>query len=98
MSDGINPIAGSQTTSQSQQPSTTQITSDATSQSGAVQASGKSSSTTKIKNLDDLKKKEPKFYEKMMEGIAMTIVNEMRDHQERLKEMMREARERAEGK
>lgn len=63
------------------------------------QAAGASSlsAATPIKSLEDLKTKSPKLYEMMMQGIAFNICNEMKDSQERLKEMMRDAERQAEG-
>lgn len=49
---------------------------------------------TKIHSLAELKKKSPKVYNKMMEGIAMNICGEMREHQDRLKKLMREGNQR----
>ena len=49
---------------------------------------------TKISNTADLKEKAPEVWDKMMEGIAQNIIKDMRQRQERLKKMMREARER----
>lgn len=51
------------------------------------------SSDTKIKNLEELRKKAPNVYNKMLEGIAMNICNDMKHHQERLEEMNRKARQ-----
>lgn len=53
------------------------------------------SSFTTISSMEDLKKKSPELYKKMMEGIANTIVNRMRRQQEHLKKVWRENRERA---
>lgn len=50
--------------------------------------------STKISSMEDLKKKAPKLYNKMMEGIAMAICNDMKAHQDRLKKMMDDARQR----
>lgn len=52
---------------------------------------GEVTSKTMIGSIEDLKKKAPEVYKKMMEGIAMNIVGEMRHHQERLKKLMRES-------
>lgn len=58
---------------------------------GAV-ASSNSTATigTKLNSLADLKKKAPELYEKMMQGIAMSVCRDMQHHQERLKKMMRQ--------
>ena len=53
---------------------------------------GKADSFTQVSSLEDLKNKAPEVYQKMMEGIAMKICNEMRSSQDRIKEMNREAR------
>lgn len=45
---------------------------------------------TTISSLAELKKKAPKVYEAMMQGIAMNMVNKMRRDQEHLKQIMRE--------
>lgn len=50
------------------------------------------SGATKISNLEDLREKAPEVYQKMLEGIAQTIVNQIKEHQDRLKKMMEEAR------
>ena len=65
---------------------------------GAVASSNSSSGLTSastISSLADLKKKSPKVYNMMMQGIAMNICNEMEHHQERLKKMMREGEQHA---
>lgn len=49
---------------------------------------------TKISSVGDLRKNAPEVFDKMMEGIAMSIISRMRKAQERLKEMWREGRER----
>lgn len=42
--------------------------------------------------LEELKLQNPALYNMMMQGIAMSIVGDMRGHQARLKEMMAKAR------
>lgn len=54
-------------------------------------SAGEANSNTRVNSLEDLKKKAPDLYKKMMEGIAMHICGEMREHQARLKKLMREA-------
>lgn len=49
-----------------------------------------------INSIADLKAKQPELYNMMMQGIANTIINEMRDHQQKLKEIMRKAQQDAE--
>jgi hypothetical protein len=69
-------------------------TTDATQQAPAVSEgpSGTVSSTQKIGSMNDLQKANPELYNMMMQGIAMTIVNDMRDHQRKLKALMAKAR------
>lgn len=55
------------------------------------------STTTTINSMADLKKKAPKVYNAMLEGIAMGIVNQMSDAQARLKKMMDDAQQSAMG-
>lgn len=52
------------------------------------------SMSSTVGSLSELKEKAPEVYDKMMEGIAIIICGRMKDHQERLKKIMREARER----
>lgn len=51
------------------------------------------SSSTKISSLEDLKNKAPEVYNAMLKGLCMTIIRDMREHQEHLKETMRKGRE-----
>lgn len=53
---------------------------------------GTADSFTTVNSMSDLKNKAPEVYQKMMEGIAMKICNEMKSSQDRIKEMNREAR------
>lgn len=53
-------------------------------------SNGGATTSTKIGSLNDLKEKSPELYNKMMQGIATNICNEMKDHQDRLKRLMRE--------
>lgn len=48
-------------------------------------------SSTKINSIKELREKAPEVYQKMLEGIAMNICGKMKDHQDRLKKMMRDA-------
>jgi len=50
---------------------------------------GGATTSTKIGSLKDLMKKAPELYNKMMQGIATNICNEMKHHQDRLKSLMR---------
>ena len=59
-------------------------------------AAGQTSGLTGSSNFTSLKafkEKAPVVYQKMMEGIAMNICNDMKHHTDRLKEMWRKARE-----
>jgi len=64
-------------------------TAQASSQEGQVNA------MTKIGSMAELREKAPEVYKKMMEGLAMNMINEMRRRQDRLKKMMREYRRQA---
>ncbi len=61
---------------------------------GAIASSntptGVTSSTT-VNSIKELREKAPEVYQKMLEGIAMSICGKMKDHQDRLKKMMRDA-------
>ncbi|NGX43692.1 MAG: hypothetical protein K940chlam7_01992 [Chlamydiae bacterium] len=52
------------------------------------------STSTEISSIAELKELAPEVHEKMMIGIAFTIIRSMREHMDRLKKMMREGRER----
>lgn len=62
---------------------------------GAVASSNPNStgvtSSTKINSIKELREKAPEVYQKMLEGIAMNICGKMKDHQDRLKQMMRDS-------
>jgi len=85
------PITTSSVQPSSANPSTAEA--QATANAGKKEISA----ATRISSLAELKEKAPKVYQKMMEGIAMNIVGDMREHQERLKKMMREGRDAAQG-
>lgn len=76
-------------------PAATPANSVAPSASGAPAANaanataGLTTSTT-IASLADLKKKAPAVYNQMMVGIGLEICNEMKAHQDRLKQLMRQ--------
>jgi hypothetical protein len=53
--------------------------------------------STPVSSVGDLKQKAPKLYNAMMQGIATTIISEMSDHQERMKELAEEGRREGEG-
>ncbi len=48
------------------------------------------SSMTRIGSLAELKEKSPKVYDAMMQGIATTICNRMKDHEERRQKIIKE--------
>lgn len=70
---------------------------DSTSQTNSPSSDSKVSMDTKIRTLEDLKKKAPKVFRAMMEGIAMHVAQEMEKHQARLKRLMQEQRRDAQG-
>lgn len=47
-------------------------------------------SFTQVNGMGDLKEKAPKVYNAMLQGIAMHIVHEMKQHQDELKKLQRE--------
>jgi len=55
-------------------------------------SSGGASSSTTVKDMNDLKKQAPEVYDAMMKGIAQQVCSSMQNHQDRLKRMMQEAR------
>ena len=88
MSDA-NPVSSvSQTTSTAQDTSTTTST---------TAAPGTFNASSTVSNMGELQAKAPELYKAMMMGVATNICNEMKDHQEKLKEMMREAERNAKG-
>lgn len=62
----------------------------------APAAPGYNSMTT-IGTMAELKEKAPEVYNAMLQGIGMSICNEMKDHQDRIKKIMRDAERDAEG-
>lgn len=64
--------------------------------SGSPASGGDSGDTmsSQVSSMADLKTQAPKVYNAMMEGIAMNICNEMKKHQDHLKQMMDESRRR----
>ncbi len=71
--------------------SATQASTESASKTAASGSSNYSTSTS-INSMEDLKNKAPEVYQKMLESIAMKICNEMKHHQERIKEILQEAR------
>lgn len=49
--------------------------------------------STSIGSLEELRQKAPEVYQKMMEGIAYTVVQSMQRHQEHLEKIWRENRQ-----
>lgn len=83
----------SNTSSVDPSSSTAAVTQAPTGKSGP---SGTANSTQTISSMSELKEINPELYNMMMQGIAMKVVNDMRDHQQHLKEIMRKARSDAE--
>lgn len=81
------------TTSQASPVATaTALSKDTVTAGGIAQTYNRAaSSSTTVSSLEDLKKKDPKLYHMMMQGIAMNICREMQHHQEHLKQTMRKA-------
>lgn len=52
---------------------------------------------TTVGSLDELKEKAPEVYQKMMEGIAFSVITSMKRHQEHLEKVWRENRDNARG-
>lgn len=63
----------------------------------APAAPGYTTQTT-ISSVAQLREIAPEVYDKMMQGIAMQICNEMKKHQDEIKKIMRDASRDAEGK
>lgn len=74
-------------TTASQTTQAAQIAKDGTTASLAAGASTDMTKTIKISTLNDLKEQAPEVYKKMMEGIATTIINQMKDSEERRKKL-----------
>lgn len=68
----------------------TQSNSNVPASATAQNSDGQVSSVTTINNLGDLKAKAPKVYKAMMQGIAMSICNEMQQSQQRVNQMIQE--------
>ncbi len=58
---------------------------------------GEFNASTQVASMAELQTKAPELYRAMMQGLATNICNDMKDHQDRLKEMQREAQRQAEG-
>ena len=94
----MNSNSSAEVTSSSEATQTTTATATTTASSPSKATTGEFNASTAVSTMADLKEKAPEVYKAMMEGIAMHIVNEMKDHQTRLKEIQREAQRNAEGK
>lgn len=91
MSDPIESIeAGTSQKTTTQPAEFPDVSSTSTTTSG-TEVSG----VTRVNSMDELRTKAPEVYNKMMEGIANRIINEMRRRQERIKQLMREGRRNA---
>lgn len=77
--------------------SDSQETSSATSTGAPTGTAGEFNASTQIGSMSELKDKAPELYKAMMQGLATNICNDMKDHQDRLKEMQRQATRDAEG-
>lgn len=55
-----------------------------------VASGGGPTMSTTLSSMDALKKLNPDLYNKMLEGLGMTMINEMKTHQERLKKLIQE--------
>lgn len=75
-----------------EQVHTTAPTSKDPATAGAIASTNSDfNSSTRVNSVDDLRKKAPKVYQAMLEGIAWHICGEMKRSQDRLKQMMRES-------
>lgn len=53
-------------------------------------AGGEVSASTTVKNMEDLKQKAPEVYNAMLQGIAMSMINQSKRAADRLKEIIRQ--------
>ncbi|MCB1111443.1 MAG: hypothetical protein H7A37_01475 [Chlamydiales bacterium] len=88
MSAPVDPVETQPTQETAPPPETTTTTS-------APSTTAEVSSATTVSSMEDLKKKAPEVYQKMLEGIAMNMITQMKRRQDHLKEIMREARRNA---
>ena len=73
----------------------TEATPAAPAQGGASSTTAspaKFDSNTEVSSMGELKAKAPKVYDAMLQGLATQITTDMKDHQDRLKEMADEYR------
>jgi len=61
---------------------------------GASNKSGDANASTMIRTVQDLKQKAPELYKATLQGIAWTVIRQVRRSARRLKEIQRKARER----
>lgn len=54
-------------------------------------------SATRISSVEQLQKQAPELWKAMLQGIALSICNQMEDHTRRLRELMRKSRQDAGG-
>ncbi len=69
-----------------------EATKEVTSAKDRLPAQSQITGSTTITSMEELKDRAPEVYKAMLEGIAVNIINDMEDHQERIKEINREAR------
>lgn len=77
---------------QQNQTQTAPVTETPSTPGGSGSSPGYTTSTT-VNSMADLRVKAPKIYHAMLEGIAIEMINQMQDANERLKKIEREARE-----
>ena len=85
-------MAATNVSATSQNSSVNPTSTDPTTAGAVAQsnADGAVTGNTKFNSMEDLRKKSPKLYNMMMQGIAWNIIKEMDHHQERLKKMWKE--------
>jgi hypothetical protein len=59
---------------------------------GAASSASSDSSMSKVSSMSELQKKSPKVYDAVLQGIATTICNNMKDSQERIKKINDDAK------
>lgn len=65
---------------------------------GTKGAVGAVNSTTTIHNMEDLRKKAPDVFNKMMEGIGIQMISKLQRDQKRLEQIMKEGERAAQGR
>lgn len=76
-------------------PASTGTSSTSTTGTGSGTGGSGYTPSTKVSSLEELKRIAPEVYQKMLEGIAMNMVSQIKKQADRLKEIMREARRQA---